>query len=43
MEEIKTPGVAKGELVRQRDAWEMVQQLVAIDLMVLQDLLVDMW
>ena len=24
MEEIKTPGVAQGELVRQRDAWEMV-------------------
>ena len=43
MEEIKTPGIAQGELVRQRDAWEMVQQLVAIDLMVLQDLLVDMW
>ena len=43
MEEIKTPGVAQGELVRQRDAWEMVQQVVAIDPMVLQDLLVDMW
>ena len=43
MKEIKTPSVVQGELVRQRDAWEMVQQLVAIDPMVLQDLLVDMW
>ena len=39
MEEIKTPGVAQGELVWQRNAWEMVQQLVAIDPMVLTGLI----